>query len=233
MIKKEYNHEYYRDIIQQTLDKMYAKYSKFISYIKENIEPKTIVDLGCGVGTLCGFLKKKYPDAEIIGIDAFDIPLNEAKRRYKDIKFLKLNLEKDKFPFKDNSIDLIVSHEVIEHLHDIGNYIKESYRILKKGGIFLLKTPNRLDIMRIISPILGKTWYADLDKTHIRYYDIFNSKKIFKKYGFSHVKTFTGTKPFFKKGLIVIPALPVVGNGLVIVAKKIEKEVIKVGKIII
>jgi ubiquinone/menaquinone biosynthesis C-methylase UbiE len=220
MIKKEYDKSYYDDIGQQSVESMTNKYDKFLSYIKININPKIIVDLGCGSGTMCDYLKKRYPDSDVYGLDGFDIPLKQAKQKYNNIVFKKCNLEKDIFPFDDNSIDLIVSHEVIEHLSDLENYLSESFRILKEDGLILLKSPNRLDIMRLILPLFRKTWYADRDRTHIKYYDIFNGKKELEKYCFSNVLTYSGTKPFIQKYGIKIPAIPIAGNGLILIGIK-------------
>ncbi|TLP37779.1 class I SAM-dependent methyltransferase [Arcobacter arenosus] len=219
-MKNAYNEKYYLDINEQTVSSMESKYTKFLSYIQDDINPSEIADLGCGSGTLCAFLKKQYPNSNVVGLDAFEIPLTEAKNKYKNITFLKCNLENEKFPFEDNSIDLLVSHEVIEHLQSLENYLSESYRVLKPKGIILFKTPNRLDIMRVISPLFGKKWYADLDETHIKYYDIFNLQFDLKKYSFQQIKTYTGTKPLLKKRYINIPALPIIGNGLIVIAKK-------------
>lgn len=223
MIKKEYDNNYYDDINRQSVELMNIKYDKFLSYIKTKIEPKVIVDLGCGSGTMCAYLQKKYPNSEVFGVDAFDIPLEQARQKHDKIKFLKCNLEEENFPFEDNSVDLIISHEVIEHLRDLENYLKESYRVLKEDGIILLKSPNRLDIMRVVSPLFRKVWYADIDKTHIKYYDVFNGKKELLKNNFKDVRSYSGTKPLVRKYGITIPSMPVVGNGLILIGKKGRK----------
>ena len=44
-------------------------------------------------------------------------------------------------PFPDDSIDLIVCSEVLEHLHQYNNAIKEIHRILKPGGKFYASVP--------------------------------------------------------------------------------------------
>ena len=44
-------------------------------------------------------------------------------------------------PFKDNSFDLIVCSEVLEHLHEYNDAIKEMKRVLKPGGKFFASVP--------------------------------------------------------------------------------------------
>jgi ubiquinone/menaquinone biosynthesis C-methylase UbiE len=46
-------------------------------------------------------------------------------------------------PFKDESFDYVVSFQVIEHIADDREFIKEVYRVLRKGGKFIVTTPNR------------------------------------------------------------------------------------------
>ncbi len=45
------------------------------------------------------------------------------------------------YPFKDNSFDIITSFNLMEHLWDYKTHIKESYRVLKKSGKFVLYIP--------------------------------------------------------------------------------------------
>ena len=46
-------------------------------------------------------------------------------------------------PFKDESFDYVVSFQVIEHIADDKRFIREVHRVLRKGGKFIVTTPNR------------------------------------------------------------------------------------------
>lgn len=46
-------------------------------------------------------------------------------------------------PFNDGEFDYVVSFQVIEHIADDREFIKEIYRVLRKGGKFIVTTPNR------------------------------------------------------------------------------------------
>jgi len=54
-----------------------------------------------------------------------------------------LKASAEKMPFPDNSFDSIVAGELIEHLKNPRAFVKESARVLKKGGVLALSTPNR------------------------------------------------------------------------------------------
>jgi ubiquinone/menaquinone biosynthesis C-methylase UbiE len=221
-IKNSYNNEYYSDLITQNIADLSNKYQKYISYISDTdfVNLNTVLDVGCGTGTLCGFLNMKLPRARIIGVDAFDIPLKKAKEKYKDIEFVKSDVEKAVLPFDNNMFDLVLAHELIEHLNNPSFFFKEVYRVLKANGVFLIKTPNRIDMKRLLAFLFGRIWYADLDKTHKKYYDVFSIKNELVNVGFSDVKAFSGTKDYYRRGLFRIPSMPILGHGLICLAKK-------------
>ena len=91
--------------------------SKIKKYYKSNDVVK--IHFGGGIEKIDGFL-----NTDIIG----KIPINIAK----------------KLPFPSESVDVIYSCHVIEHLYykQFRVFIKESFRILKKGGIHIIMTPS-------------------------------------------------------------------------------------------
>ena len=55
-------------------------------------------------------------------------------------KVIQCDCENERFPYLDNTFDEVHSYNIFEHLIDRGNFFKESYRVLKKGGKFVLTT---------------------------------------------------------------------------------------------
>ena len=53
---------------------------------------------------------------------------------------IKMDLEKT-FPLEHDSFDCVMCFNVLEHVYSFENVVKESYRILKKGGLFIGSTP--------------------------------------------------------------------------------------------
>jgi len=52
-----------------------------------------------------------------------------------------LDIEKDKFPFKDDSVDYIEANHFIEHLHDVKHFFNECHRVLKVGATMEITVP--------------------------------------------------------------------------------------------
>ena len=92
-------------------------------FYNEDFNNKKILDLGEGDGSFIKVLETK--NLEGSGLDLENV-----------------DFEKDSFPIESESIDIITSNSVIEHLRDVSNFFNESYRVLKKNGIIILVTPN-------------------------------------------------------------------------------------------
>lgn len=54
-----------------------------------DLSPKRVLDIGCGPGNSTAALKNRFPDAEIIGVDASDNMLEKAQATYPDMHFEK------------------------------------------------------------------------------------------------------------------------------------------------
>jgi len=105
-----------------------------------NIKAHTLLDLGCGDGSLTIEVAKAVKAKKIYCVDIDARALSVAEAR--GAKTFLLDLSKDKIPLQDNSVDLVTSFEVIEHLINPDNMLKEVYRVLKFNGYLLISTPN-------------------------------------------------------------------------------------------
>lgn len=130
---------YFRD---EYSEKAYPQ--KLCNYIFETIINKKfpnkdnlkLLDIGSGKGNhLVGFSRKNI---ECFGIDKREECINiNDKFTIKDC-----DLEKDNFPYENNYFDIVFSKSVIEHVVNADNILSESYRVLKKGGLLILMTPD-------------------------------------------------------------------------------------------
>lgn len=122
----------------------------FLSFIKKK-PGSSLVDLGCGDGRLTLLFAEKAKASTAIGVESGKIKrfINNKK-----IKIVSANLNHP-LPFKDNSFDIVISHFSLEHLYNIDVFIKETRRILKKGGYTLVATDNLASWPNILSLIMG------------------------------------------------------------------------------
>lgn len=98
-----------------------------------------VLEIGCGVGTLTSLLSKK--GCRVIGTDISQEVIKYGREKYPG---LDLRVESaEKLSFADAAFDLVLSFDVIEHLHEVDEHIDEVKRVLKPGGYYLLSTPNK------------------------------------------------------------------------------------------
>lgn len=105
-------------------------------------ENSSVLDLGCGTGTLAVLLKQAYPWAQVTGLDADERILQIARSKVEKAG-LTVSLDKgtaSNLIYADNTFDLTVSSLMFHHLtwEDKSLALKEVYRILRPTGIFLL-----------------------------------------------------------------------------------------------
>jgi 2-polyprenyl-3-methyl-5-hydroxy-6-metoxy-1,4-benzoquinol methylase len=102
-------------------------------YLKEKLY---ILDFGCGQGAF----SQRLIDLGMV-VDACDINTDQLKANVNRTIELDLNKEipPDKFPDK---YDIILAFEILEHLYNPWKYLDDCLKLLKKGGIIVLTTPN-------------------------------------------------------------------------------------------
>ncbi len=95
---------------------------------------------GCGVGLYLRALQNSVP--EVHGMDIEGEHLRAAASNVPDAP---LNLSQgEQLPYPDGSFDLILSHEVLEHVEDDRRAASEIARVLRVGGRAAIFVPNRL-----------------------------------------------------------------------------------------
>lgn len=123
-------------------------YFQRIEYIKVNsmmIEQvlkrkhDRVLDIGGGSGLLIMSLSEISSESMILDIECSRLP--PISRKNAEIGCFCANVEFG-FPFKSNTFDVIIASELLEHLNNPDIFFSESHRILNKGGVLVLTTPN-------------------------------------------------------------------------------------------
>ncbi|WP_099204811.1 methyltransferase domain-containing protein [Scatolibacter rhodanostii] len=146
-------------------------------------KPKKILDIGCGPGNSTAVLRKKYPDAEILGIDSSPEMIEQACQTDKKTFFRVFNASDDLTKL-GTDFDVVFSNACIQWIQNHKLLIPNMMKCLKKGGILAIQTPMNEEepIQKIIMNLVKKKEWADkIDEPKIfhnlaqnDYYDIFN-----------------------------------------------------------
>lgn len=100
---------------------------------------KRVLDAGCGVGY--GSARLAAAASSVFALDSSAEAILDARATYPGVQFVQGDCRV--LPLADDSIDLVVAFEVIEHLERWCNLISEAVRVLNRSGVFLVSTPNR------------------------------------------------------------------------------------------
>lgn len=112
------------------------KAKKIISILGDEVDlsDKELLDIGTGSGYMAQVFGKATKKTTSIDV----VDERRVKSGYRFVK-----AESEILPFADNSFDVVVSNHVIEHVHRQQIHIDEVIRVLKKGGLIYLATPNK------------------------------------------------------------------------------------------
>jgi ubiquinone/menaquinone biosynthesis C-methylase UbiE len=138
-------------------DKMAATYDegfegkaskKFYNLLLKQLEPcqgATILDVGCGTGTILKNLRD-HTNINGYGIDTEENMIVEAKKKCPDMTIFVSDCIKT--PFENNQFDIITSCMAYHHFADKQGFAKEASRIIKPGGHLYITDPRLPWIIR-------------------------------------------------------------------------------------
>lgn len=117
-----------------------ATYQFAIPYVKN----KKVLEFGCGSGYGSHYLSKYCSD--ITAVDISESAIKYANEHYsnENLTYRKIqNIEREPLSFSDETFDVIISFQVIEHIAKEQKYLSELSRVLKKGGTLIIATPDK------------------------------------------------------------------------------------------
>lgn len=110
-----------------------------LDYLK--ISPLYILDLGCGTGTFSLLLKKRYPNATIIGLDlAYAMLIQAKKKQGWRKKWPLVNAEMTLLPFANGLFDLVFANQVIHWSSSLAVVLRELNRVMNSHACLMFST---------------------------------------------------------------------------------------------
>jgi malonyl-CoA O-methyltransferase len=110
-----------------------------LDYLK--IQPKYVLDLGCGSGYFSKKLKSRYPQALVVGLDLAINMLSQAKASQSWLKRWPLvHASMTNMPFPTGLFDLVFTNQAIHWAGSMGLAMREINRVMNKDGCFMFST---------------------------------------------------------------------------------------------
>jgi radical SAM superfamily enzyme YgiQ (UPF0313 family)/SAM-dependent methyltransferase len=152
---------FFRDYFKSSIDRIGMN----LAYLRKIIKPKDhFLDVG-SFGIEPAIIQKEYQNSIVkaiaremnrigIGPEGFYETADQSDRN--TILIEEVDVENQRFPFKDNEFDIVTCYEVLEHLkYDPVHMMKEIKRVLKPEGILILTTPNINSLQSVIKILIG------------------------------------------------------------------------------
>jgi len=131
--KNEYSESAYP---QKLCDYIFERYIKTHFKFIEEDRSRTILDVGSGKGNhLVAFARRGL---NVFGLDKID----DHPRELEQFDIQECDLECEKFPFDDESFDVVFSKSVSEHVANSDNFLSEIKRVLRPGGLVIILCPD-------------------------------------------------------------------------------------------
>lgn len=250
---QKHNDEYYKDKLKETIEMVRAIGVEY-DYWDDNFFKKRgkryigdakrlakfaktgakVLDVGALPGHVVLFMKNLGYD--VTGVDIDPSRAQQLIDKY-DLDIQKCNVETEKLPFPDNTFDVVIMTEIFEHLRiDPLFTLEEARRVIKKGGILFLSTPNFYGMDKIGKFVTGRGFNDPLKQFkflrehghmgHIREYSTMEMKRLMRYCGLEPKKTFYHNYHNYDNGILFVLInfveifLPFLKTRQIIVAEK-------------
>lgn len=182
-------------------EERYLNNFKSLAQFPKNI---SILEIGSIPGHFHALLK--YLGYKIIGVDIAPERIQPFIKKY-SMKIEKIDIEKEILPFPEDSFDLILFNEVIEHLRlNPFKALREIFRVMKPEGTLFLSTPNITFLHRVNFFLHGKSFLGNPVKIfqkvenlghigHYRIYTLSELKEMLNHVGFKINSVFYRGRP--------------------------------------
>jgi SAM-dependent methyltransferase len=157
-----------------------------------------ILDIGCGDGQLLYQFRHRFK--HLIGLEYSAERLRQAERNLSGYPFVGIQGSSETIDqLEDNTVDRIISADVIEHIPDVYAAVDEMFRVLRPGGLLVMNTPNIAFAKKRLVLLLGRFpstsqpnegLGSDLlfDGGHFHYFTFRSLRRLLERSGFDMIR---------------------------------------------
>ena len=137
---ESYTHGHHESVLRSHRRRTAANSAAFL--LPHLLSDMTLLDVGCGPGTVTVDLAERLTQGSVVGVDASDDVLESARgladaHGTKNISFEHANAYE--LPFEDSSFDVVFAHQLLQHLSDPVAALREMKRVAKPGGFVAVR----------------------------------------------------------------------------------------------
>ncbi len=134
---------------------MFSQFMPVILDLLGNIPAGTrVLDVGCGNGYVCGEFARR--GATVTGIDLSRQGLQFAREAHPQVRFEEVSADDQILEnLHEQPFDIVVSTEVVEHLHSPASWARGCFAAVKPGGVFICTTPYHGYLKNLLISLAG------------------------------------------------------------------------------
>lgn len=142
-----------------------------------------VLDIGCGIGTLGEQIKRRNNNVDVVGIELDEQMAELAREKLNNV----ITEDVDKINLADyfapNYFGCIIFADILEHLKNPWDVLKNATNFLNNDGFIIVSIPNVRHYTTIVNLVFRGYWpYRERgihDKTHLRFFALKNIKELF------------------------------------------------------
>jgi ubiquinone/menaquinone biosynthesis C-methylase UbiE len=145
---------------------MVSIHEAFYQFAAEQVEGGSVLDAGCGTGFGTALIANRAETS--VGIDLKDKLLRYGREQYgrEGLEFVRMDV--GRLGFADDSFDVVVADELLEHLPEHRPFLDEAARVLRPGGLFVCATVNRVHSFGTGDNPLNRNHFREFDAAEFR-----------------------------------------------------------------
>jgi 2-polyprenyl-3-methyl-5-hydroxy-6-metoxy-1,4-benzoquinol methylase len=182
---------------------------EMLSEIRRCQQKPRILDLGCGNGSLSHLIAQQGYD--VVGVEDSEQGVAIARQSFPDCHFIQASIYDLPYGELENSFDIVLSVEVIEHLLYPRELVRAAKKCLKPNGRLILTTPYHGYLKNLVLAISGKmdNHFTSLwDGGHVKFFSVGTLSKLLETENYTDIHfKFCGRLPFLWKSMLCSSSL--------------------------
>jgi len=174
----------------------------YVNQLPDSTESR-VLEIGCGAGATGEMALNKGKCIYYAGIDIDIDAANIAKNNLSEV--IIGDVEDISFPWEEETFDVLICSEVLEHLVDPWEVMAKLVKLLKPGGLVMASSPNVSHYNIILNLLKGKWELVEvgvMDKTHLRWFTPTSFRCLFEDCGITVEKLGPITKNRRKASIV-------------------------------
>jgi len=170
----------------------------YLTRVLKLSDVQSVLDYGGGSGAFIPLWQALFPRADLFFCDVSVVALEKLQQRYPQYRNRCCLVQENRAKLGDETAEIILSVEVMEHVENLDAYLNDAYRLLKPGGHFVWSTPcaNRLSIEHVYNVLTrqiestaegARRWKWE-DPTHLRRLRSGEVRARLKEFGFEDIR---------------------------------------------